>query len=228
MPPPYDAPTMPDARIAGHVELHAGLLRDPVDDALDVATLEVGAVGLDRAARHAEAAGIPGEDVVTVLVERVNAQVAEDAVARARSVGVAGLAPTRSLQHGRRAVRRGLADGEPVDADLGAVERDEVIVGGRSRHRGRDHGARRLPLARGPGVRPARHCRRRGRGARARSSRRSRSPTSPSSNSPPPPDSPRREAPRPLFSVPCPDLARARHCRSVSPCLGPMSGDPCL
>ena len=39
------------ARVAGAVELHAGLRGDPVDEALRVAPLELRAVGLDRPAR---------------------------------------------------------------------------------------------------------------------------------------------------------------------------------
>src|SRR5207248_9734742 len=70
------------ARVALAVELHAWLLRDPVDKSRDVATLEVGAVGLDGPARVPEAPWVPGEHVVTGRVERANAEIAEQAVTR--------------------------------------------------------------------------------------------------------------------------------------------------
>src|SRR5437667_12408808 len=89
------------ARIAGAVELHGRLLRDPVDESLDVAPLEVGTVTFDRPARLPETTRVPREHVVTRSVQRVNAEIAEQAVTRTGGVHVTGLSPTRTLEHGR-------------------------------------------------------------------------------------------------------------------------------
>src|SRR5439155_2416708 len=102
------------ARIARAVELHGWLLRDPIDESLDVAPLEVGTVALDRPARLPETARVPGEHVVTRRVQRVNAEIAEQAVTRTGGVHVSGLAPTRTLEHGRRRRTGGEVKGKPV------------------------------------------------------------------------------------------------------------------
>ena len=131
------------ARVVLAVELDSRLGRDPVDERLHVAAFVIGAVGLDDPARRAEPARVPGEHVVPVVVQRADAEVAEESVAGSGGVDVAGLAPTRALQHGGCAVLAGLGHGEPMGTDPRAVERRHVGVAGRTGHRCRVHGRRR-------------------------------------------------------------------------------------
>src|SRR5439155_13618100 len=77
------------ARIARAIEPYARLLRDPVDESLDVAPLEVRTVDLDRPTRIPEATRVPGEHVVPGRIQRVNAEIAEEAVTRTGGVHVA-------------------------------------------------------------------------------------------------------------------------------------------
>ena len=89
----------PDPGIARRVELDAGPGGHPVDQGADVARLVVGAVDLGLAAGLAEAAGIPGEDVVPGRPEGLDRDPAEDA--RPLGVGVPGQAPSRAHEDGR-------------------------------------------------------------------------------------------------------------------------------
>src|SRR5207249_8237425 len=93
-------------RVASSVELGLGLLGHEVEQCLYVAALIARVVDLDSAPRLAEAPRIPGDDVVSVVDERVDVGDAERPSERARStaLGVARLAPARPLKDGRGAM----------------------------------------------------------------------------------------------------------------------------
>jgi hypothetical protein len=127
-----------DARVAERVELGLRLLRQPVEQGLHITALEVRAVHLHGAARGAEAARVPGQDVVAGGVE------AADRLA-GRLVDVAGAAPAVAEEDRRRGLAAALR--EPVDGDRGAVERRHRQVGragrGREHEKGRERDRKR-------------------------------------------------------------------------------------
>ena len=89
---------MPDARVAGAVELCLGLAGDVVDQRLHVAPLVLGRVDLHGAARLAEPARVPGEDVVAGAPEHAHAGGAEEVARGAVLVRVASAAPAGADQ----------------------------------------------------------------------------------------------------------------------------------
>ena len=127
----------PDPRISGCVELGFGAGRDPIEERLHVATLEVRVVDLDGAAGFAEPAGIPGQDVVPGVLERLDGHGPEQR--DTRRVRIPSQSPPRTHQHGRgRPSGARLGGGEPVQTDLRPVEGQEIPVADDPAHL-RDH-----------------------------------------------------------------------------------------
>ena len=111
--------------VARGLEPGLGLLGDEVDQRLRVARLELGVVDHHRAARAAEAAGVPGEHVVAGV-----------GVVLGRAGGAGASPAVSDHQRRRRAAGLGSGGGEEVGHDRRAVE-------------GLDHGVARLSGRRG-------------------------------------------------------------------------------
>ena len=129
------------ARIAGLVELGLGLGGHEVDELLHVAALGVRAVDGGRAARGAEAARIPGQDVVAGGPQRPDADGARPGVGGAVLVGGAPGAPARAEEHGGRLLpRRQIGRREEREHDGRAVERrHRGVASERTRRPKREH-----------------------------------------------------------------------------------------